>query len=359
MVGRGLLAGCLAGLALAATPVPAAAGSVVAGSTPAHPEPAQATGGAPVVAGPASPDPALSDPAPGASIPAAPEQGRTAAVTPAPAGFSQTGPASSVPAPVPVPADPPMRVVSMNLCTDQMAMLLAAPGQLVSVSHLARDPRSSAMVEAAGAYPANRGQAEEILGFRPDLVLAGAWTNRTSVDLLRRMGVRVETFAPESDIPAIRDGLRRMGALLGREAAAEALLAAFDADLARLEGDAPDPRPRAALYAANGYTSGSDSLSGRIVALGGFANIADGAGIAGGGVLPLELLLLSRPDMLILDRPYAGHSRSEEILDHPALVSARSWIPAAALSSPDWICGTPFILRAATALRDARQGLAP
>ena len=29
----------------------------------------------------------------------------------------------------------------MNLCTDQVAMLLAAPGQLISVSDLAQDPR--------------------------------------------------------------------------------------------------------------------------------------------------------------------------------------------------------------------------
>ena len=39
----------------------------------------------------------------------------------------------------------PLRVVSINLCTDQLAMLLAAPGQLVSVTHLARDPEASVM----------------------------------------------------------------------------------------------------------------------------------------------------------------------------------------------------------------------
>jgi iron complex transport system substrate-binding protein len=44
------------------------------------------------------------------------------------------------------PADTaPRRVVSINLCTDQLAMMLAAPGQLVSVSDLAADPHSSAM----------------------------------------------------------------------------------------------------------------------------------------------------------------------------------------------------------------------
>lgn len=253
----------------------------------------------------------------------------------------------------PALAEAPQRVVSMNLCTDQLAMLLAGPGQLVSVSHLARDPRSSAMAAEAEGWPVNHGQAEEILGFSPDLVLAGAWTNRTSVDLLRRVGVQVETFAPDDDIDGIRASMRRMGALLGREEAAEAMIAGFDADLARL--DPPRlPRPRAALYAANGYTSGSASLSGQIVALAGFDNIADEAGIRSGGNLPLEVLLLSRPDLLILDQPYAGHSRAEEILTHPALEAARRWIPVSVMSSPDWICGTSFILRAARALQDAR-----
>jgi iron complex transport system substrate-binding protein len=39
-------------------------------------------------------------------------------------------------------ADAPARVVSVNLCTDQLAMLIAAPGQLQSVSWLAADPSS-------------------------------------------------------------------------------------------------------------------------------------------------------------------------------------------------------------------------
>src|SRR5690606_19064584 len=42
---------------------------------------------------------------------------------------------------------PPARVVSINVCTDQYAMLIAGEGQLHSVSHLAADPYSSAMVE--------------------------------------------------------------------------------------------------------------------------------------------------------------------------------------------------------------------
>mgnify|MGYP006999250795 CR=1 FL=1 len=59
------------------------------------------------------------------------------------------GSAGAAPAALPPPATPPARVVSMNLCTDQLAMALAAPGQLISVSYIARDPRASAMAEEA------------------------------------------------------------------------------------------------------------------------------------------------------------------------------------------------------------------
>src|SRR6056297_3507789 len=87
-------------------------------------------------------------------------------------------------------ADPaPRRVVSINLCTDQLAMMLAAPGQLISVSDLAADPHRSAMAEAARAYPVNHGRAEEVYLLDPDLVLTGAYNARATVEMLRGVGL--------------------------------------------------------------------------------------------------------------------------------------------------------------------------
>ena len=109
----------------------------------------------------------------------------------------------------------PERVVSMNVCTDQLAMLVARPGQLHSVSYLARDAGSSAMVQEAGAYTVNHGLAEEIFLMKPDLVLAGTYTTRTTVSLLRRLGFRVEEFPPEASFEDVRANIVRMGDLLG------------------------------------------------------------------------------------------------------------------------------------------------
>lgn len=250
----------------------------------------------------------------------------------------------------------PARVVSLNLCTDQLAMMLAAPGQLVSVSWLARDPASSAMAAEARRYTVNRAGAEEVLLIRPDLVLAGSWTAPSTLRMLRDHGLRVEVFAPDADIAGIRANILRMGALLGRQRRAADLLAQFDADLAALTAPvSPGPRPQAALYGANGYSATADSLAGQILAEAGFDNVADRIGLSAGGQIPLERLLLAAPDLVLRDRPLPGHSRAEEVMDHPALDRLRAQDTLFDATGPEWVCGTPHVLRAIAGLRDARQ----
>jgi len=258
---------------------------------------------------------------------------------------------------LPALAEGPQRVVSMNLCTDQLAMMLAAPGQLVSVSRHAMDPSMSAMTDEARALPANSGSAEEIFLLRPDLVLVGSFTDPITLAMLARLGVPVEVFPAEETVDGIPANMRRMGKALGRAAEAGAAIAAFDAELARLDDAPATARPRAALYAANGYSSGSQSLAGQVVALAGFDNIADEMGFGAGGQLALEELLLSRPDLLVEGRRYPGHSRAEEPLDHPALRALTRSVPSVRMNDTDWVCGTPRILRAVSQLRDARLAL--
>lgn len=253
-------------------------------------------------------------------------------------------------------ADPaggaPQRVVSINLCTDQLAMLLAAPGQLLSVTWLAQDARSSAMAEAAMAWPVNRGGAEDIFLMAPDLVLAGSFTTAATVEMLRRLGIRVEVFPPAQGLADVPGQLRRMGALLGRaeEGAAEA--AAFEAALAELAQAGAGPL--AALYYAGGYTSGRQSLPGEILAAAGFENAADALGLEWGGFLPLEALILADPALVVTGLPYPGASRAEELLAHPALAAARAGRAGLALSDRDWVCGLPHVLNAVAAMAGLR-----
>ncbi len=244
----------------------------------------------------------------------------------------------------------PQRVVSINLCTDQLALLMAAPGQIVALTELAHDPEMSALSSAAVAYPTTRGRAEEVYLLAPDLVLAGAYTDRATVSMLQRLGVRVEIFPAGEGVDEMRASLTRMGELLGQPARAAALIADFDAGLAAIT---PAPgAPRATVYGPGGYAWGDATLAGTILRLAGFQNVATGPVLSSGGYMPLERLALARPDLIVVALS-GGASRAEAVLAHPALKGIAA---TGQQRDADWVCAAPAILNAVADI--ARQGAA-
>jgi iron complex transport system substrate-binding protein len=246
----------------------------------------------------------------------------------------------------------PARVVSMNLCTDQFALMLAAPGQLVSVSYVSADPVTSTLAEQAVDYPLNYGSAEQIYLMRPDLVLAHPWSDPTAIAMLRRLGVSVVQVPGVERLADIPDRLAQVGALFGREEQAQTLIRQFETDLAAL-GTLP-PGPRAAFYGANGYSMGEGGMAHEILTRAGFRNIASEVARSDTGQIALELLVMAAPDLILRTARYPGASRSEEILHHPALqalIAAGNGLEM----GPDWACGTPRVLEALRDLVEARQ----
>jgi len=247
-------------------------------------------------------------------------------------------------------AEPPARVVSMNLCTDQLAMLLARPGQLVAVSQVATDPVASALWREAAAYPAVAADAEAIHRLAPDLVLAGTYDPPATLALLHRLGLRVETLGIEASFADIRANVTRVADLLGNPDGAARLIAGLDQAVAAPLP--PGPRPRAALYYANGYTSGAGTLADEILTAAGYANIAAERDIAGLARLPLEVLVTTAPDLIVTGQDYPSPALAQGILRHPALRALAAG--QARVADNLWVCGTPLAARAVAELRAAR-----
>lgn len=252
----------------------------------------------------------------------------------------------------------PRRVVSMNLCTDQIAMLVAAPGQLVSVSYLAARPDVSLMSAETAGLTLNHGLAEEILRLDPDLVIAGTYTRRATVNMLRRLGRRVEEFAPANGFADIRENVRRMGELLGREGQAARLIAAFDAEAAALAAAPPgEGAPVLGSFGANSYTTGGGTLENEIVGAAGLRHLGEEMAITGTTRLPLEALVLADPDYVLLwERSLGDPSRAAEILRHPVLDARFGRERRVSADSRAWICGTPLTLDAVAKLRTDAGG---
>jgi iron complex transport system substrate-binding protein len=251
------------------------------------------------------------------------------------------------------PAEAPERVVSTNLCTDLLALMLARPGQLVSVSHVSQDPVASPFHEEARALPANRASAEEIFLLAPDLVLAGEYDDPASLALLETLGVRVERFPLEATFDDVRANIRRMGALLGNRKGAEALVAELDEGLPE-----PDRRdgPRAVVLGSGSYTSGAGTLVDAVLEAAGLRNVAAELGIVGMGRLPLERLVLAKPDLIVTGGGYAAPAMAQEVTRHPVM---RALEGTRRVSVPGNLmtCGTPLLADAVAALRAGAAGL--
>jgi iron complex transport system substrate-binding protein len=248
-------------------------------------------------------------------------------------------------------AEAPQRIVSINLCTDQLAMLLVEPSRIKSLSFLAADPSSSAMAREGAAFHLNHGLAEEILPFDPDIVLAGPYAARPAVTMLRRLGYRVFELPLGRTLADVPHHIRLVARALGAEARGEELVRAFETRMAAIPPPPPGPRPVAALFAPNGITSGDDSLPAAVMEAAGFDNLAARHGMHGVGRFTLEAIAVARPDVLILGRLSVEYpSLAKATLDHPAL---RLSVPdSAVVGLPHhlWACATPHVAEAVARL---------
>lgn len=247
----------------------------------------------------------------------------------------------------------PKHVVSINVCTDQLAMLLADATQLRSVSYLSRDPLLSVMTERAKQLPINHGQAEEVFLMKPDLVLAGTFSSRATVGLLRDLGVQVEEFAPARSFEDIKAHMKRMGGLLGRESEATRQIADMDMALSAIQK--PDHKQTVALYYANSYTSGRGTLIDEAIRLAGLDNIADKAGVRGSAMLPLEMLVMEKPDILVRGSRGRPPALAFENFEHPALRALEGHTRSVALNDNLTVCGGPFSVEAVAKLAEAAR----
>lgn len=263
-----------------------------------------------------------------------------AALAPAPGG-AQASPAK------------PMRVMSISLCGDQLAMMLLPPERLTSVTYLSRRASATPALEArARRTPINHGLAEEVLAHRPDLIVASPYTSPATRRVAAMLRIPVVELGQAEGFDDVRAQMRLLGRAFGEDARAEAWIAQMDAVLAGLAATSPT-RPVAVVgWDSTGRVPGEHSLFGDILRAAGGRNLAARAGTAGRALDLEQLLRLTpRPEVLLYgssDQVRAGER--VRLQQHPAL--ERAFGPRR-LAYPQnaTVCGTPHAAEAAAALR--------
>ncbi len=252
-----------------------------------------------------------------------------------------------------VAADLP-RVASINLCADQLALLLADDEQILTLTNLSHDSAGSYYYEKARQYPANKGYSEKILRLAPDVVIAGQYTALHTVKLLREVGLRVESLPIANDFDTLFSNIRAVAGWLGQTGRGDTIIAGLQQRLNSLE-PVSEPRPVAAVYDPNGYTSGASSLRGQLMELAGWRNAATDAGIETYGQLSLEQIINMAPDALI-DSPYSPgtYSRAQMTSSHPALLQAGLDPHVISIPSRMMVCAGPWTVDVLERLQDER-----
>jgi iron complex transport system substrate-binding protein len=241
----------------------------------------------------------------------------------------------------------PQRIVSMNLCTDELVLRLADRRNIAAITWKAQEPDQSNVVHLAQGIPINHGLAEEIIPLKPDLLLAGVYTTRPTVALLKRAGIRSVDADVIRSFDDVRQQYREVAALLGEQERGAKIIAEMNSDLARLARERPSVPPTAIVLHANNYTFGRGSLIDDVVTHAGLENVAGRLGIGEVGQLPLEILAMNPVDVLIVSSYRDGPSAiGTDLLKHPVLSRLSDRMRVVVIPNRLWECGGPALVEA-------------
>lgn len=255
-------------------------------------------------------------------------------------------------------AEGPRRIVSFNLCADQLVVAFADPQQIAGLSPYAADPRISVVAEKARAFRRLDWSAESTVALGPDLVLVGPNDRSTTRRMLTGFGLRVVEVALVTDLDAGRTQIAQAAELLGHPDRGVHMTGAFDAARKRL-ADAPRPPAATALMVERGgYTVGPDSLAAALLAAAGL-HPPSGAPAGYGGYVPLERIIALKPDFLVLkDPPSEAADQGALLLMHPALTALYPPERRIILPTRYTLCGGPALVEALDYLADFMTRLA-
>ncbi|HVX95095.1 MAG TPA: ABC transporter substrate-binding protein [Polyangia bacterium] len=233
---------------------------------------------------------------------------------------------------------PPGRIVSTYLaCEENLAALV--PVERVAAVSVYADDRS--VSNCLGVYPPRvsrlRSDPEQVLAADPDLVCVSGYNALESVRLLEAAGVpllRQSQIASFADMTA---GIRVLGAAVGADERAEALVR--DIEIALAEADrrvGRARRVRVLYFDPLGYTMGAGTIVDEILSRAGGRNVALELGLRGSGEIGVEALFALEPEAIVMPRyddvmpALAALSRNEIWNRVPAVAAGRLYgVPAA------------------------------
>jgi iron complex transport system substrate-binding protein len=239
----------------------------------------------------------------------------------------------------------PQRIVSINLCADQLVLALADRGQIAGLTKNATDVEMSGEAAKAAGIPLLSNSAEQILAIEPDLIVGMPASRSAALRALPRQDYPLLDLATANTLDGIYASIRETAAAVGHPERGSALIARMQGELAGL----PKPgRGRvAAYYQRRGYMTGTGTLIDELMGRVGLVNLAGKLGKPPLSQLSLEEMVAAEPDFLIVESATdVVTDQGSEMLHHPAIKD----IPRISIPQAWTVCGSSAYSQAARSM---------
>ncbi len=200
-------------------------------------------------------------------------------------------------------AEEPMRIVSLAPNTTEILAFLGAEEKIVGRTRYCSYPESLADVpEVGGTSDPN---VEAVVALEPDLVIASTHTSPEILEKLESLDIPVAFLNEQEDFQGTYDAIYKTAMLIGKQDAAEEVVAAMQASVAATkayveEATADGTLPKVYYmmwFGDSDSTAGGDTFIGELIRMAGAINIAED--VVGWGITK-EVIAEQDPDIIIL-----------------------------------------------------------
>lgn len=200
----------------------------------------------------------------------------------------------------------PEKIISVAPSMTELLFELGAGDKLIGRSDYCDYPEEALEVESVGTLQTP--DVEKIISLDPDLVIVTDMIDEQVVEKLSGVGVSVLTVSDVENLNQVYDMMTMVGAVINKNAEAEALVEDMKATISDVEEKVADLENPSVYYVVS-YGEYGDSIPGGDTFMHGIITAAGGDNIGkdiSGWTITLEEIIEKDPDIIILPTYYDG-----------------------------------------------------
>ncbi|HJK77855.1 MAG TPA: ABC transporter substrate-binding protein [Methanocorpusculum sp.] len=217
----------------------------------------------------------------------------------------------------------PQTIVSLGPSNTEILFALGLGDKVAGVTEYCNYPAAAQTKSLIGGVSSPN--IEKIVALNPDLILANAMNGEDNIAHLRKLGYTVLCLNPDS-VDGTFSSIRRVGEATGTSAAAEELIASmqqrFRAAAEKVKTAGTTPLTVTHLMSTDPYwVSGIHTFQDELITLAGGTNAFPE--VDGWGIINLEHLLTTDPDVILVDSGAGMGEKGENLLKQSFMTDPR------------------------------------